>query len=366
MSSRKHVAPNTAVDVTTLDEHNAAIVIGVLEAYRCDLVKTHDCVRLSMYYGAQLAFILDFDLLYRYAFVDESSSDWCLALDYLLSCDGTAFLIGPGTRSELDHLLRSTRRVALDVASPREIAGNTSAFSRLTSLLTQPTVYLGDDPESVGLAYEQFERWLVTVRATARAESNKADAQNLAFVSFQRDKLARTEQPWLPLLLTGTRQLLDERAMPRGLPDYWPTDLTISPRTAIYNAVHRVLFPDPVAAMQHVLQQSIDTANMVQALWHLVGPEDVPGSERAYHRSLDYHVSPALSMAVDELSAWMPDPVLYEARRVYDQRWLGASGSTPPHAPADDGRGLRRLFDVMSELSAVVDGITHHSDRRLP
>jgi hypothetical protein len=297
------------------------------------------------------AYLLDFELLYRYMFETDTHPVWSNALAYLLRCDETSYLIGPGTRLEIDRFLErlhKPRGHARDrLPGPPELA-----LTRLERILALPNVVSEIIPGLDDTTYRLVKQSLDVSRRRSSQVPNQADALNWAYVVYLRRDDVEANLHYFPYLLTGTRLLLDEQALDpeSGIP------ISRTPQAAIYSEILRQAHPEPVDAMRHTVEMAWDSSQIERDL-RLTPAYTDPARFR--HEAdweqvvREQRISAGLRTQLETLAKYVADPVMYEAQRVFDNAYVAATN----HAQLDGSYAARvretprRLFDLITAIA---------------
>jgi len=356
--------------VTLADEHTSArppidslsasqvgLLLRTVSAHRDHLDAAHHDARNLLHGRLRPAYVLDFDLLYRYMFEHDSAPDWSQALTYLLQSFDTTYIVGPGTETEIQRLLGELPApgdAPLGQGPTADLAE--AGLARLHNLLSQDNVLAGDDIPSGSndAAYQQVKLSLDSARRRAPL-ANHADALNWAYVVHLRRNVYECDLGYFPYLLTSTTLLLDDHALD---PDHAAV-IARSTQAAIYCKVLLDVYPDPVAAMRHTVELAFESAKIERSLRlspAYVDPTRFNEEEIDWEQVLSRHdVTPDFEATIATLASYFNDEVLYEAQRIYDNTYFAATsqaqfGGIYPFV----GQTPRRLFDLISAISGAL------------
>lgn len=371
---RVDAAPN---EVASLSAGQVESLLRTLEIHRDLLQVGHEDARRLARQGLRPAYLLDFELIFRFVFKPEDRPEWTSEFQYLLERENTRFLIGPGTRLEIEQFMYSAGYVIDADGSPQELApgiGSQEVYGldaetievgvyRLCRLLNEPNVSSYDDLVDQGdfdaeskQAYDTAKAALdMRRRGRIGANANRSDALNWAAVLYLRRHFEELQTGFHPYLLTATKPLLDERT--------WSAEISYPvsrrPSGAIYTETLLDLFESPIEAANHTLEMAFNAAALDRDLRltpAYMYPDDYreePLWEKVVENNL---ATDELKRQLDALAEFVSDPVIAETQRIYDNARLAASS-----AVAQRGAVLRaidesprKLFDLIVELSAAL------------
>ena len=359
-----------SAEVVSLSAGQVASLLNALDLHRSMLQVGHEDARRLALEGLRPAYLLDFDLIARYAFRAHGRPDWVSELQYLLCREQTTLLIGPGTELEIDKFIytigflkdgegnlidrfpggRGTRRFF--GWEPEVLA---SGLDRLLRLLTLPNVLrYGDLLEHPDVDQDSLEtvKAALDVRRKGKEDANWSDALNCAAVVHLRNHATEVEHRFHPYLLTATQPLLDEAA--------WSASPPVSrrPSDAIYTEVLLDSFTDPAEAAAHTVEMAFKASSLERDLRMTpayLSPEEFaedPELERAVE---DDRVGEDLRRQLVDLAAFVRDPVITEAQRIYDNTHLATVSAIQllGHEPRPS-KSPQKLFDLIVEISAAL------------
>lgn len=350
----RDIPPLHDPEVDSLSARQVDLLLRTVRWHQDHLDGAHHDARHMLNDGRRPAYVLDFDLLYHYIF--DASPDWSHALEYLFGCPQIIYLIGPGTRIEVDRFLAQVRP-ARDDGESAAANSATLALSRLSILLDRPNVRSGDQiPVGVDdAAYQLVKQSLDFSRHRSTEVPNQADALNWAYVVHLRRNAQEFNLDYFPYLLTGTTLLLDEQALDphRSVP------ISRGAQTAIYSEVLTQSCPDPTQALRHTVEIAFQSAQIERSLRLTPAYLDPSSFEAEYDWEKlvsENRVSARLRAELETLAEYVHDSVLYEAQRIYDNMYFAATtqaqlGGTYPFV----GETPRRLFDLISAVSAALE-----------
>jgi hypothetical protein len=295
---KSHTEPT---EVISLSAGQVGSLLSAIDLHRSMLQVGHEDARRLTLEGLRPAYLLDFDLIARYAFRADGRPDWVSELQYLLCREQTTLLIGPGTELEIDKFIytigflkdnegnlvdrfpegRSTRRV---FGWESEILE--AGLERLSRLLKLPNVLRYDDlldkPDVDQEALETVKAAL-DIRRKDKEDANWSDALNCAAVVYLRNHATEIDQEFHPYLLTATRPLLDEAAWSESPP------VSRRPSDAIYTEVLLDTFDDPSKAAAHTVEMAFKASSLERELRMMP----------AYLSPADFEQDPELERAVE-------------------------------------------------------------------
>ncbi len=344
-------------------------------------LRRHIALLDSAYYDAQRlgrdghrpAYVVDFQLLFRFMLEAGTRPDWEQELSYLFDREQTLFIIGPGTHTEVDTFLRR-RGISLDfdegapMVTFRESDSaietlrhrDRVALTRLEGLLAQPNVQTYSavvqdtavDVEAFGFAHAILK----SRRPSASPEANAADALNWAAVVRLRAVTSGEEVDFFPYLLTATGPLLSGRMWT----DEFDEPISRSPVEAIYSEVLFDLYEGrPWAAMDHTVEMSYRASSLATSLKRSpaqrVRPEyvDEPEWDAVIAAGL---VGSQLESQLDDLAEFVGDEVIRETQRLYDNAQLFATSAVQQQTEVVDEfeDAPTKLFDLIISLQAAL------------
>ena len=340
----------TRPPVDSLSARDIDLLLRTVRAHQSHLDGAHHDARHILMDDRRPAYVIDFDLLYRFIF--DTSPDWTRALEYLFLSVETTYLIGPGTSIEIDRLLRRAPTAKEETSWRR----NESALRRLDELLRRPNVVMGVDVAS-GVdetAYQLVKESLDISRRRTTEVPNQADALNWAYVVHLRRHLGNAGIDFFPYLMTGTRLLLDEQALD---PNH-SVPISRSVQSAIYSNVLLRIYSEPRPALRHTVEMAFHAAQIERdlrlsdAYVHPDRFQDDPDWELVVSEG---RMGAPLKTQILGLAKYVIDPVLYEAQRIYDNVYVAATnqaqlGGAYPFV----GETPRRLFDLIGAISATL------------
>jgi hypothetical protein len=371
---RVDAAPN---EVSSLSAGQVESLLRTLEIHRDLLQVGHEDARRLAHQGLRPAYLLDFELIFRFVFKPEDRPEWTGEFQYLLEHERTHFLIGPGTRLEIEQFMYSAGYVIDADGAPQELApgiGSQEVYGldaetvevgvyRLCRLLNEPNVRSYDDLVDHGdfdaeskQAYDTSKAALdMRRRGRIGANANRSDALNWAAVLYLRRHAEELQTGLHPYLLTATKPLLDERT--------WSADISYPvsrrPSGAIYTETLLDLFDDPIEAANHTLEMAFNAAALDRDLRltpAYIYPDDYRDEPRWEKVVEDNLATDKLKRQLDALAEFVSDPVINDTQRIYDNARLAAASSVAQRGPvlrAID-ESPRKLFDLIVELSAAL------------
>lgn len=358
-------------EVISLSAGQVGSLLSAIDLHRSMLQVGHEDARRLALEALRPAYLLDFDLIARYAFRADGRPDWVSELQYLLCREQTTLLIGPGTELEIDKFIytigflkdgegnlidrfpegRSTRRVF--GWEPEVLA---AGLDRLSRLLKLPNVLryddLLDEPDVDQEALETVKAAL-DIRRKDKEDANWSDALNCAAVVYLRNHATEIDQEFHPYLLTATRPLLDEAAWIESPP------VSRRPSDAIYTEVLLDTFADPSQAAAHTVEMAFKASSLERELRMMpayLSPADFeqdPELERAVEND---RVGDDLRRQLADLASFVRDPVITEAQRIYDNARLATVSAVQQlGVESRPSKSPQKLFDLIVEISAALN-----------
>lgn len=360
-------------EVISLSAGQVDSMLRALDLHRNMLQVGHEDARRLSLSQLRPAYLLDFELIHRYVFRADGRPDWVSELQYLLCREQTTLLIGPGTQFEIEKFIHSIGFVINDEGHLEdrmpdggrnrrirdlepEVLG--AGLNRLSRLLKLPNLKrygeLMGEPEVDEEAFETAKAALDS-RRKERADANWSDALNWAAVVHLRYYGRDLNLGFHPYLLTATRPLLDETAWSNKI----SPPVSRRPSDAVYTEVLLDTFDDPAEAANHTVQMAFKASTLERELRMMPAyliPDDFaddPEFERAVEQN---RVGDDLRRQLGDLAAFVRDPVVTEAQRIYDNARLASANavqqlgtvSRPSESP-------QRLFDLIVEVSAALN-----------
>lgn len=343
-----------------------------LKLHRGMLQSGHDDASRLALHGCRPAYLLDFQLVFRYAFQPVERPDWASELQYLFDRSDTSFLIGPGTQIEINQFMHTAGVMFGDdgaledpgpsASSDYEIYGLDGetvrvGIFRLNALLQLPNIFWYRDVVP-NAEYDEGElneiKAALGLRRRGRATANHWDALNWVAVTHMRQRPDTLSAGLFPYLLTATRPLLEAGAWKDE-----PVPVSRRPTDAIYTEILFDRFPDPVTASNHTIEMAVKAATLEESLRRspaFLSPEEFEQEPEWEQAVREDRVPDELREQLQELARFVTDPVVAETQRIYDQTQLAA-------ASAEQQRGVilgvldespRKLFDLIVEVNAVL------------
>jgi hypothetical protein len=329
----------------------------------------HDARRLALS-GRRPAYLLDFDLLFRYMLQSLGHPEWEQELHYLLGQTETTFIVGPGTTTEIDRFLA---RRGLNLGSDGHVRSEGGpdnddgvpyrtqvAVVRLAELLRLPNIcsYVSIVPDGVVYepAYEVAKAALDKRRRRASHQANQADALNWAAVVHLRQAVDSLSAPIYPYLLTGTRSLLDERLWS----DEIGSPISRHPAEAIYTELLLDRYQGNYKeAMAHTVRMSVQSSALENDLKTSPAQLDPDGYalEPEWERVVaEGRVSARLREQLQDLAEFVSDPVVREAQRIYDNARMATVSTIEQYGEIIQTfrETPSRLFDLIVGINAAL------------
>lgn len=343
-------------NVNSLSARQVDLLLRTVRAHHAHLSTAHEDARRDRPPG----YLIDFDLLYRYMFDYDSYPDWSQELEYLLARSDTTYLVGPGTRIEIDKLMRRLRHDSPDMRRPADPAVAEEGLARLDALMGLPNLESNSPPDIDRPSFDLVKAALDRSRPRGTRGANRADALNWAAVMYLRQHADELGLAYFPYLLTGTIPLLNEAALdPR-------TSVAVSrnPADAIYSHVVRQVFPDASSALKHTIHMAFVLARAE----HTLCTSEAYLTPKAFQREPDWErtisedrVGEDLRAQLGQLAGFVHDPVVYEAQRVYDNAHLAATSLAQQRRPIarDTSEKPRKLFDLIAAITAALAASDH-------
>jgi hypothetical protein len=380
LPARRRIPPEAALEALKSHEEPAEVIslsagqvgslLSAIDLHRSMLQVGHDDARRVALEGLRPAYLLDFELITRYALRAHDRPDWVSELQYLLCREQTTLLIGPGTELEIDKFIysigflkdadgnlidrfpegRRTRRVF--GLEPEILA---AGLDRLSRLLKLPNVRRYDDlldEPDVDQDVLDTVKAALDIRRKDKEDANWADALNCAAVVYLRNHASEVDQEFHPYLLTATKPLLDEAAWSESPP------VSRRPSDAVYTEVLLDTFTDPSKAAAHTVEMAFKASSLERELRMMpayLSPaefEQDPELERAVENDC---VGNDLRRQLADLASFVRDPVITEAQRIYDNARLATvSAIQQLGAESRPTKSPRKLFDLIVEISAAL------------
>jgi hypothetical protein len=369
---------NTTIDetaeVVSLSNRQVTTLLKTLTQHRSLLEVAHEDARRLAISGRRPAYLVDFELLYRYMFQSDERPEWDQELRYLFDREDTTFLFGPGTLVEIDRLVHSAGFVRdaegklQDILGPRgtrraygrDEAAIIVGLERLQGLVEAPNFRRYEDVvEPTRVDDEAFETAMAALekRRSRRAsdEANRADAFNWAAVIHLRRIADQQESSFHPYLLTATRPLLDEKA--------WSDEITApvsrQPAEAIYTEVLLEFSPEPAAAANHTVQMAWEAAKLEKELRSspaYLNPSEFRHEIKWEHAIENRLVGDGLREQLTDMTKFVTDPVVLETQRIYDNAHLASvsAGQQRGSAARSVERSPRKLFDLINGINTAL------------
>jgi hypothetical protein len=362
----------SSAEVDSLSAGQVERLLRALDQHRSMLQVGHEDARRFALDERRPAYLLDFELIHRYAFRLDGRPDWVSELQYLLCRDQTTLLIGPGTEIEIEKFIHSIGFVwGSDGQLEDRIPGGgrdrkmrearedalTSGMQRLSRLLDLPNVVKYSELMEVEhVDQEAFEgaKAALDVRRKDRSEANWSDALNWAAVVHLRIHEPDLDVDFHPYLLTATRSLLDEVAWSRQI----AAPVSRRPSDAVYTEVLLDSFPDPGEAAVHTVEMAWKASGLERDLRSMpayLHPDDYRDDPEFQGALEEDRVSDGLGRQLQELADFVRDPVVTEAQRIYDNARLATvSADQQLGSIALARESPQKLFDLIVEVSAAL------------
>jgi hypothetical protein len=370
------VSEGTVDEVGSLSASQVRRLLDALELHHEMLLVGHEDAMRLLQEGLRPGYLLDFELIFRYMFRAEERPDWAQELQYLFSHEETTFLIGPGTRLEIDKFMEDAGfQIGADgLPEPRKrrrwrergsVYGlDDSAINfgiyRLNELLGLANVKLWEDISDPNIDDEAFETAKAALdarrRGRAATDANLSDALNWAAVMYLRQNVSSSDVTFHPYLLTATKPLLNEKDWSREVVG----PVSRRPSDAIYIEVLIQEFPDPAEAVDHTIQVAFEAATLERDLRRTPAYRNPkahqkdPEFERAIEQNL---VTDELRAQLQALSDFVKDRVITQTQRIYDNASLTTVSVTQQRGQMLPSltRSPSKLFDLIVEVSAALN-----------
>jgi hypothetical protein len=362
-------------EVASLSARQVRRLLKTLELHRAMLQAGHEDASRYALHRRRPAYLLDFQLLFRYAFLPVERPEWANELEYLLGCQSTKFLIGPGTQFEMNQFMHTAGVMLGDDGSLEDpgpsaepdyeiygLDGETVRVGifRLNELFALPNVLrYGEvvaDPVFDEETLNHVKGTLGLHRPNpGKSRANHWDALNWVAVSHMRQRTEAATGLY-PYLLTATRPLLDASA---ALADF-DAPVARKPTDAIYTEILFSTYPDPVGAANHTIQMAVKAATLEEGLRQspaFLSPDEFRQEPEWEQAVQDRRITDELREQLKELARFVTDPVVTETQRIYDNARIAS-------ASAEQQRGTvlgildespRKLFDLIIEVDAVLN-----------
>lgn len=360
--------------VESLSAKQVTLLLRTLQRHRDLLQSSHEDARRRAQRDQKPAYVVDFDLIWKFIHPTEASADVAVELGYLFSHLDTTFVIGPGTRLEIDRHLASmgfhqqpdgeVKHVrprwlrSLGTAGEEQVH---RTVTRLEMLIEAPNVVSFHDFSTAASfddrAYELALATLRSSRPQASDEANEADALNWAAVVATRRHKGTIDDRIYPYLLTGTRPLLDERL--------WTPDIhspvSRDSSEALYTEVLFDVYDDAAEAQERTVEMALEAARLEFELRNTPAYRDPEGFEgdADWEQIIDERrVAPSLREQLQSLTSFVDDPVVAETQRIYDNARLTAASSLQQSRALDDPgqpQTPQQLFDLIRGINAALN-----------
>ncbi len=381
---------NTGEALDSLSTKQVSLLLRTLRRHTRLLEASHHDARRRMATGKHPAYLIDYQLVWRYMYEEESHRERVLELEYLFSCLDVQFLIGLGTQMEiLANLAKSTgldptsprfrqagslREYCQESSSPQQADAEQSlsnlllksprdvqALTRLRDLLERPNMRSVVDTMPGVDRYDQgtydLARAVLDAARPNLTDNNAADAINLGQVVALR----KSDFEYFPFLLTEATFLLDDTRFagdPMG-PDYdLKTDVCRTPLTAIYSRVAAHTHPAPSEIVKHTSGLTYAAAKLRYDLEMSRGYQETVAerTNQEWQALVRDNRLPAVFMEhLAELSRFVEDPLVTETQRIYDNlattrmNWASQRGDVKSVASP------RRLFDLILNVTRTFE-----------
>jgi len=351
-------------------------MLQTLELHRTMLQAGHEDASRFALQRCRPAYLLDFELIFRYSFQPLERPDWASELQYLFECRDTKFLIGPGTQLEIKRFMHAaevmfgddgaTETPGPSAAPDYEIYGLDGetvrvGIFRLNDLMDLPNVLPYSDivpnAEFDESALKEAEAALNSRRGQhSRVMSNHLDALNWVAITHMRERSEAAKAGIFPYLLTATKPLLEASSW---TPNATPA-ISRQPIDAIYTEILFNAFPDPVSAANHTIYMAVQAASLEERLRQspaYISPDDFAEELEWEQVMKERRVTDELRDQLNELAHFVSDSVVADTQRIYDNARLAS-------VSAEQQRGMvlkaleespRRLFDLIVEVNAVLN-----------
>jgi hypothetical protein len=360
-------------EVDSLSARQVTRLLDSLELHREMLQVGHvDAMRLKQEH-LRPGYLLDFELIFRHMFRAEERPDWAQELQYLFGHEETTFLIGPGTKLEIDKFIKSvgfpldadrmpeSRRRLLRRERGREYGLDEATIKlgiyRLRELLTHSNVKLWEDIQRPDIDVEAFNTAKAALDAHrgSHGTSNLADAMNWAAVIYLRRYGKDMGLDYSPYLLTATKPLLNEKSWSREIVG----PVSRRPSDAIYIEVLLETFEDPSEAVDYTIRVAFNAATLERDL-RLTPAYLNPAEHQAdpeFARAIEENlVTDTLRNQLARLTDFITDPVIARTQRIYDNASLATASVTQQRGEVLPAltRSPRKLFDLIVEVNAAL------------
>jgi hypothetical protein len=360
-------------EIVSFSAPQVTSLLRALELHRDMFQVGHEEARRLTVDGRRRAYLLDFELIYRFAFRAEERPDWANEISYLLGRHDTPLLIGPGTQFEIEqfrHVAGFT--IGADGAPVPARGSHHSAFGldsdtvkigllRISQLLNSPNIVLYEDlidEVAVNEKARETAKAALDLRRRGKHSSpyaNTADAFNWAAVAYLREEGPTLGVDFYPYLLTATRSLLEDSSWGAEIQE----PISRRPADAIYTEVLLDFFPNPERALQHTNDMPREASALEEELRSTpayLHPErylEDPEWESAVAHSA---VAEDLRRQLEGLAQFISDPVVTETQRIYDNARLAAADARLQRQTALTmfEESPRKLFDLIIEVNAAL------------
>lgn len=338
------------------------------------------------------AYLVDFQLIHRYIYLNENHPDWLAELTFLFEQPGIQFIIGPGTLIELanhltlvqeslensvgiDHTVPSLNALRtflalidkmikeIITAHPNELY----AIHRLDELLRRSSFVhyselegplLDPDPEAYRVASAAMKRYRPDRR---KAAPNLADALNFAATVTLRRATITGAFPVFPYLLTATPSLLNEGQWSYDPGASWgfSSPISRSPRSAVASHVVMTSFDDLDRGVQHCEDMRVEASQVRRQVKRL------RRSSRPYaglhgqdwESLIDHSLLDNESQAtIKRVAAFFDDDVIYRVQHVVENlEMLIATFQADQNQFLESVAASRRLVSLVIRVARTLD-----------
>ncbi|MGH8544842.1 MAG: hypothetical protein ACREX3_14690 [Gammaproteobacteria bacterium] len=300
------------------------------------------------------AYLVDFQLVYRFIYLSEDNPEWLAELEYLFEQKDLLFIIGPGTLIEvtnhltmIQHSVRDTVGIGDKVpslSSLRTLLRTVSAaiedvieqhpselfaIERLHGFLRRDNVVhyadlpahnLEPDAEAYRIASAAMKKYRPDPRKMA---PNLADALNFAATVTLRRAAGERDFDMFPYLLTATTSLLNERKWSHDPGEKWGVQSPISrpPRSALISHAVMTSFSSLDDGVRHCEDMRLEASVVRRRLKALTayGDQSTGFSDDEWEEAIDdSRLDEQSEEAISLVAGFFKDPVIGAAQRIVD------------------------------------------------
>lgn len=339
-----------------LGQARAEDLLDVLALHGRWLQETSNDARRAAHFGLLPTYLIDFQVLYVYAFIAERFPAAASGANYLLRHTEVDLRIGPGTAFEL---LEEINDVFESKAATRALRGLRDAASRgseeiygplndvighLLDLLNKTAAKKGRGPFGIYLLSSLISEGRIGMLDMSVANldfdlvkslsasldamrprfprSNFADALNYAAVIDSRTRREQGEQLAPSLyLLTNSQPLFNERLLPAGTGSAVQHPISRDLSTALYSALAFEHSESPLALAELTLDHSLRAAHLRALLIRHELEHGYVGhvtEHQLAHAAASNRLTDDTRTALTELADLLSDPIILHTQEIFD------------------------------------------------